>query len=218
MNQKSLPPEPAAPEPAPPKSGAPASACRVALRADRSAAIATLADAFAHEPAFSFILPDDDARRRALRRAFGIIFDEDTRAGAVFLTQGAEAVTAWRSPAHMREGRWETLRTRLPYLLAFGTAIGRAAEVAALIKAHLPPEGCWYLHYAGAHSQHRGKGFGGAAIRAGLARADAQRARAWLETADPDNLVIYRSLGFEVVHSWQVPEGPRFWGMMRAAR
>lgn len=193
-------------------------ACRTASPDDRQAVIATLAEAFQHEPAFSFILPDDDARRRALKRVFGIVFDEDTRAGAVFLTDGAEAVTAWRSPAQMREGRWEALRTRLPYLLAFGTAIGRAASVAALIKANLPPEGCWYLHYAGSDSQHRGKGFGGAAIRAGLARADAEGVSAWLETADVGNLALYRSLGFEVVKSWEVSEGPRFWGMVRPAR
>jgi ribosomal protein S18 acetylase RimI-like enzyme len=192
--------------------------CRTATRADRPAAIATLAEAFAHEPAFTFIIPDYDARCRALVGAFGIVFDEDTSAGAVFLTERAEAVTAWRSPAQMREGRWEALRTRFPYLLAFGTAIGRAASVAGLIKANLPPEGCWYLHYAGSHSQHRGKGLGGAAIRAGLARADAERASAWLETADVGNLALYRSFGFEVVKSWQVPEGPRFWGMMRQAR
>jgi ribosomal protein S18 acetylase RimI-like enzyme len=190
----------------------------MASQTDRQAAIATLAEAFSHEPAFSFILPDYDARCRALARMFRIVFDEDTRAGAIFLTGGAEAVTAWRSPAQMREGRWEALRTRIPYLLAFGTAIGRAASVADLIKANLPPEGCWYLHYAGSHSQHRGKGFGGAAIRAGLARADADGVGAWLETADEGNLALYQSLGFAVVRQWQVPQGPRFWGMMRPPR
>lgn len=196
----------------------PAIFCRRASLPDRAVVIATLSDAFVHEPAFSFILPDDDARRRALKRVFGIVFDEDIKAGAMFMTDQAEAVTAWRSPAQMREGRWEALRTRLPYLLAFGTAIGRAVTLAGLIKANLPPEGCWYLHYAGSHSQHRGQGFGGAAIRAGLARADAERAKAWLETADVTNLPLYRSLGFEVVKSWQVPDGPRFWGMARPAR
>lgn len=192
--------------------------CRAASRSDRDAVIATLAEAFEHEPAFSFILPDPAARRRALARAFRIIFDEDIRAGAIMMTAQTEAVTAWRSPAHMHEGQWEAIRTRLPYLLAFGPAIGRAAQVAALIKAHLPQEGFWYLHYAGCHSDHRGKGFGGAAIRAGLARADAERAKAWLETADEANLAIYRALGFEIACSWQVPGGPQFWGMMRAAR
>lgn len=192
--------------------------CRVASRADKDAVVATLAEAFQHEPAFSFILPDPSARRRALIRAFRIIFDEDIRAGAIMMTPQAEAVTAWRSPALMREGQWEAFRTRLPYLLAFGPAIGRAAQVTALIKAHLPAEGCWYLHYAGCHSDHRGKGLGGAAIRAGIAHADAERTKCWLETADAANLPIYRALGFEVACTWQVPGGPQFWGMMRPSR
>lgn len=192
--------------------------CRPAVRADRAAVVATLAEAFQHEPAFSWIVPDPAARRRALARTFGIVFDEDIRAGCLMMTPSAEAVTAWRSPAQMREGTWEGLRTRLPYLLAFGPAIGRAATLAALIKANLPPDGCWYLHYAGCHSQHRGKGYGGAAIRAGLAMADADRSPAWLETADEANLPIYRALGFAVARVWQVPGGPMFWGMMRPAR
>ena len=192
--------------------------CRVASRPDKEAVVATLAEAFQHEPAFSFILPNPTARERALRRAFRIIFAEDIKAGAIMMTSHAEAVTAWRSPAQMHESRWEAIRTRLPYLLAFGTAIGRAAQVAALIKVHLPAEGCWYLQYAGSHSDHRGKGFGGAAIRAGLARADADRARCWLETADAANLAIYRALGFEVACTWLVPGGPQFWGMMRPPR
>jgi GNAT superfamily N-acetyltransferase len=203
------------PMPNPPNAAIP---CRAPSRADRGAAVATLAEAFQHEPAFSYILPDPLARRRALIRAFRIIFDEDVRAGAIMMTSQAEAVTAWRSPAQMHEGRWEAIRTRLPYLLAFGPAIGRAAKVAGLIKAHLPDEGCWYLHYAGCHSDHRGKGFGGAAIRAGLARADAERAKCWLETADAANLPIYRALGFEVSCTWQVPGGPQFWGMLRPSR
>jgi GNAT superfamily N-acetyltransferase len=192
--------------------------CRVASRHDKAAVIATLAEAFQHEPAFSFILPDPAARQQALRRAFRIIFAEDMKAGAIMMTPQGEAVTAWRSPAQMHEGRWEAVRTRLPYLFAFGPAIGRAAKVSALIKAHLPAEGCWYLHYAGCHSDHRGKGFGGAAIRAGLARADAERIKCWLETADAANLAIYRALGFEVACTWQVPGGPQFWGMMRPVR
>jgi hypothetical protein len=59
---------------------------------------------------------------------------------------------------------------------------------------------------------------GGAAIRAGLALADADRTKAWLETADPANLPIYRALGFEIACTWQVPDGPQFWGMMPPAR
>jgi RimJ/RimL family protein N-acetyltransferase len=191
---------------------------RLAMHADKPAAIATLAEAFQNEPAFSFILPDPVARRVALQRAFKIIVREDMSAGAILMTPQAEAVTAWRSPQRMHETLWDRLRTQLSYVLAFGSTIGRAALVGGLIKQHLPQEGCWYLHYAGCHSQHRGKGYGGAAIRAGLDRADAARSKAYLETADEANLAIYRALGFDVVQTWQVPDGPQFWGMMRAVK
>lgn len=100
--------------------------CRPATRTDRAAVVAALAEAFQHEPAFSWIVPDPAARRRALLRTFRIVFDEDIKAGCLMMTPGAEAVTAWRSPAQMREGTWEAIRTRLPFLLAFGPAIGRA--------------------------------------------------------------------------------------------
>ncbi|MGY6552110.1 MAG: GNAT family N-acetyltransferase [Erythrobacter sp.] len=191
---------------------------RAALEHDRPAINATLAEAFQNEPAFSFILPDPDARRKTLQRAFPIITREDMKAGCVMMTAGAEAATSWRRPWHMHETRWEAIRTRLPFLRAFGPAIGRAALVGGLIREHLPQEPCWYLHFAGCHSHYRGKGFGGAAIRAGLARADLTRAKAYLETADEANIPIYRALGFEIIQSWQVPDGPQFWGMMRAGR
>lgn len=195
-----------------------APACRQAVRSDQQAVIETLAEAFQQEPAFSFIVPDARARQAALVKAFRIIVAEDLAVGRIMMSAAGEAATLWRVPGHVHETPWESIRTGLPYLLAFTTGIARAIRVAGGIKAHLPGEDCWYLHYAGCHSAHRGKGFGGAAIRAGLAQADAAQAKAYLETADSVNLPIYQALGFEVIHSWHVPEGPQFWGMMRAAR
>lgn len=192
-----------------------AKTCRRANAADKSAVVSTLSDAFFNEPAFSFILPDDAARKRALEKAFRIIVDEDRKIGSIMMTSGAEAATAWRTPGLVRDSQWDAIRTGLPDLLAFGTAIGRASLVAKLIKSNLPVGEYWYLHYAGCHSSHRSKGFGGAAIRAGLEQADAARCKAYLETADENNIPIYRALGFHIVHSWQVPDGPQFWGMMR---
>ena len=191
---------------------------RRANAVDKPAIVSTLSDAFFNEPAFSFIVPDATARKRALEKAFRIIVDEDHKIGSIMMTSGAEAATAWRTPGLVRDSQWDAIRTGLPYLLAFGTAIGRASLVAKLIKSHLPVEEYWYLHYAGCHSSHRSKGFGGAAIRAGLEQADAARCKAYLETADENNIPIYRALGFHIMHSWQVPDGPQFWGMMRGPR
>jgi len=192
--------------------------CRRAQMADLDTVVAVLADAFQNEPAFSYIVPRAEKRRAALPRAFRIIVGEDIKAGRVMMTAGGEAATAWRVPGRVHESRLDEARTLLPFIRIFGTASLRALKVSNMIKAHLPGEDCWYLHMAGCHSGNQGKGFGGAAIRAGLACADAERSKAYLETADPKNLPIYRALGFEIVHTWQVPAGPQFWGMMRAAR
>ncbi len=192
--------------------------CRRAQIADLETVVASLSDAFQNEPAFSYIVPNAEKRRKALPRAFRIIVKEDIKVGRVMMTAGGEAATAWRVPGLVHETRLDELRNVLPFISAFGTATLRALRISNMIKAHLPGEDCWYLHMAGCHSRHQGKGFGGAAIRAGLAGADAERRKAYLETADPKNLPIYRALGFEIVHTWQVPAGPQFWGMMRAAR
>ena len=193
-------------------------ACRRAQYADWNAVVGVLADAFQHEPAFCYIVPGAEARREALLAAFRIIVLEDLKAGRVMMTAGGEAATLWRVPGRMRQSRMEELSTLLPFLSAFGTATGRALRVSNRIKANLPPEDCWYLHMAGCHSSHQGKGFGGNAIRAGLALADAERGKVYLETADAKNLPIYRALGFEIVSEWQIPRGPQFWGMMRQAQ
>jgi ribosomal protein S18 acetylase RimI-like enzyme len=74
----------------------------------------------------------------------------------------------------------------------------------------------FYLHYAGVLPEHQGKGWGGAAIRAGLDKADAAGIPALLETATERNVGLYTSLGFEILSEWDVPKGgPHFWTMMR---
>lgn len=193
-------------------------AVKRAITADLDAVIAIQADAFQNESAFSFILPDAADRARRLPKVFGVIAPLDNRKGKMFMTEGGEAATLWRVPGHRRDSVWDTLRTGLPFLLAFGGSITRALTVAGLIAKNLPDEECWYLHFAGCRRAFHGKGYGGAAIREGLAAADAEKSKVYLETADEHNLAIYRALGFDIIKSWHVPDGPQFWGMMRPAR
>jgi ribosomal protein S18 acetylase RimI-like enzyme len=88
--------------------------------------------------------------------------------------------------------------------------------VADAIAAHLPDGRYHYLHFVGVKSAHQGKGWGGAIIREGLARADAEGLPTWLETATPENVPLYERLGFVTQVEWDIPKGgPHFWGMMR---
>ena len=178
----------------------------------------TLARAFQNETGWNYVIPDADQRAKRLARAFHLFLRDEHRKGAVFGTPGFEAVTLWRGPGQAHDSLWDRIRLIVPFIKVLGGAIGRGLEVSDLIEKHLPKEPCWYLHYAGCHPDFQGKGFGGAAIRAGLERADYDGLPAYLETADAHNVELYRSFGFEVVHEWQIPEGPMFWGMKRAGK
>jgi ribosomal protein S18 acetylase RimI-like enzyme len=189
-----------------------------ATSAQAGALAHTLARAFQAEPAFSFIIPEPDARRKALARAFPMFVREDMAKGIAFATPGCEAVTLWRAPGHAHDGLWDMIRLFPAYAGSLRSGLMRGERVSRFIGKHLPAEPVWYLHFAGCDPAYQGRGMGGAAIRAGLARADADGLPAYLETADPGNLSIYAALGFEHVHELDVPGGPHFWGMQRPPR
>ena len=178
----------------------------------------TLARAFQDEPAFSYIIPTAEKRRQSLQRAFPVFIREDFAKGLAFATPGGEAVTLWRAPGKAHDSLWDTIRLLPTFVSALGSGVLRGERVARSIEHHLPKEPVWYLHFAGCDPAHQGKGIGGAAIRAGLARADDDGIPAYLETADPKNLGIYIALGFALVHEWDVSGGPHFWGMQRKPR
>jgi ribosomal protein S18 acetylase RimI-like enzyme len=162
----------------------------------------------------SFIVPDAADRARRLPGFFRLLLTSDQNAGLHVITTGGEAATLWRAPGRTRIGKLEMLRHAIPMLRTFGTALPRALSVGNAIEAHYPARDFWYLHIAGCDPDAQGQGFGGAAIRAGLARTGGLPA--YLETATESNVGLYQRLGFAVIGEWHVPRGgPRFWSMWR---
>lgn len=187
-----------------------------AARADLPAVMETLAQAFQSDPALSWILPDPAHRARALRSLFGVLVPADLRAGVALRADGDEAAALWRAPGHAHSGTLEFLRSVIPLVATFGTALPRGLKVQGGIDAHRPKGRFWYLHYVGVRPEHQGKGHGGRIIRAQTAVADAEGLPCWLETATTENVPLYERLGFVTKVEWDVPGGgPHFWGMMR---
>ncbi|PKP88918.1 MAG: GNAT family N-acetyltransferase [Alphaproteobacteria bacterium HGW-Alphaproteobacteria-17] len=188
----------------------------VATAADHPAMIETLAQAFQTDPALSWILPDSAHRARALRSLFRTIVPADMRAGVALRSAGDEAAALWRAPGQAHGGTLEFVRTVVPLIATFGTALPRGLRVQNGIDAHRPKRRFWYLHYVGVRPEHQGRGHGGRIIRAQTAVADADGLPCWLETATPQNVSLYERLGFVTQVEWDVPDGgPHFWGMMR---
>ena len=187
-------------------------------RADLPAVMETLALAFHSDPALSWILPDPRHRARALRSLFRVLVPADARAGTVLRSDGDEAAALWRAPGRAGSGTLEFLRSVIPLVATFGTALPRGLKVQGGIDAHRPKGRFWYLHYVGVRPGHQGKGHGGRIIRAQTAAADRHALPCWLETATAENVPLYQRLGFVTQVEWDVPGGgPHFWGMMRPA-
>lgn len=182
-----------------------------------AALIRTLADAFQDDPALCWILPDPVQRRTRLPRLFAAMVAADRKAGMVLASPGAEVATLWRAPGRTGAGLGELLAEAIPMVRTFGFALGRALAVNHAMEAHHPaPDDYWYLHYAAVAPTSQGRGWGGKAIRDGIARATTAGKPVLLETAKPANVGIYHRLGFEIVDTWSVPGGgPQFWTMMR---
>ncbi len=190
-----------------------------ATAADRPALVETLAQAFQTDPALSWILPDPAHRARALRGLFRVLVPADMRAGIALRADNDEAAALWRAPGRAHSGGFEFLRTVIPLVTTFGTALPRGLKVQGGIDAHRPKGRFWYLHYVGVRPVDQGKGHGGRIIRAQTAVADTHGLPCWLETATPENVPLYERLGFITAAQWDVPSGgPHFWGMMRPAR
>jgi GNAT superfamily N-acetyltransferase len=187
-----------------------------AERVQLPAVMETLARAFQTDPALSWILPDPGHRGRALRSLFHVLVPADVRAGVALRSDGDEAAALWRAPGQAHSGTLEFLRSVLPLIATFGTALPRGLKVQGSIDAHRPKGRFWYLHYVGVRPTHQGKGHGGRIIRAQTAVADAEGVPCWLETATPENVPLYERLGFVTQVEWDVAGGgPHFWGMMR---
>ena len=117
--------------------------------ADQPALVETLAQAFQTDPALSWILPDPAHRTRALRGLFRTLVPADMRAGIALRTPNDEAAALWRAPGRAHSGMPEFLRTVIPLVATFGTALPRGLKVQGGIDAHRPKGRFWYLHYVG---------------------------------------------------------------------
>ncbi len=187
--------------------------------ADRAAAVATLAAAFADDPAMVFLWPNAAERARRLPPFMELMWDGDladhAAGGSGWATGGGEAVTLWLPPGHAAPSFLDLLKSAPRMWRVFGTALPRALALSRAMAENHPAEPHAYLHFAACHPAHQGRGFGGSAIRAGLAASRALPA--FLETPKESNVGLYQALGFRVLNDYAIPGGPRFWAMARPA-
>jgi ribosomal protein S18 acetylase RimI-like enzyme len=82
------------------------------------------------------------------------------------------------------------------------------------VDSNSPDEPLWQLDSIAVDPRCQGRGYGGALIAAGLARAQSDGLGAFLSTGTPRNVSIYSRSGFRVVEDLDAPGGgPHIWFM-----
>lgn len=174
------------------------------------------AAAFREDPGFSYILPDDAARRLKLPSLIEAILRVDAAAGG--RVQGAfddgalvgASSTLTAGTPNPTLGRWIKQARGLSWLLGDPAALLRALALADAVE-RLRPAGDDYLHLLAVHPATQGRGIGAALLRDALKHGRPL----YLETFTAENASWYEARGFTRRIEVASASRPTFWMLQR---
>jgi ribosomal protein S18 acetylase RimI-like enzyme len=194
---------------------------RRATEADISQIAETLADAFADDPIFRWMLPATTGKRdRRLRHFFDVTARSFLRGGRqVYITDGGQAAALWSPPDALPPTMAESFRQVVPMARVFGGGLFRASRLQTqMLRAHPHEAPHWYLYCIGTVSSVQGRGIGSRMLCTVLDEADTFGSPAYLESSNERNVPLYERHGFEVVEEMRIKGGgPPMWRMWRDA-
>jgi GNAT superfamily N-acetyltransferase len=182
-----------------------------------------LADAFAEDPVFGWLIPPQvRGRDNRLRTFFTSMSRGYLRGGKpCYLSSDASAAALWAAPGAWAMPLSQIILEAAPNGLALRTGLIRALrtqlQIERLHAGQSAPH--WYLGYLGTRSDRQGEGLGTQLLREVLTGLDADGVPAYLESSNERNLTLYERNGFRVVGDLRaLGHGPTIWRMWRDPR
>ena len=195
-------------------------AVRPARRDEAALLGEVLADAFAEDPIFAWLIaPQVRGRDKRLRTLFTSMSRGYLRQGKpCYRTDDGSAAALWASPGGWSMPLSQIILEAAPNGLAFRHHLLRALrtqlQIERLHAAQSRPH--WYLGYLGTRRDRQGEGLGTQMLREVLGGPDADGIPAYLESSNERNLALYERNGFRVVGELQaLGHGPTIWRMWR---
>lgn len=183
--------------------------------ADQAAATQTIVLAFAADPMARWTWPSAHQYLEAMPRMVRAFAGDAFTLGTAWSAGDCGAAAMWLPPgAHSDEDG-------LNAVIESTVDPARRAEADPIFEAmaaYHPKEPHWYLPLIGTDPAHQGQGLGHALMTHALARCDRDRAPAYLESSNPQNIPFYRRHGFEVMGEIQSGSSPTLVPMLRPAR
>lgn len=190
---------------------------RKATLDDVSKLAPALARAYHRDPVWSFLLPDETRRERALTRYFTIeLRDVALRHDTTWTTEAAAGAILCFPPDRWRLPPLTAVRRGPAFIHAFGTDLPRSLRALMLLERVHPRAAHYFIAYAGLPPELQGKGIGGALVGPLLERCDAEHAPAYLEATSERAVAFYQRHGFAVTDEVRLRNGPPLWMMWRS--
>jgi GNAT superfamily N-acetyltransferase len=177
-----------------------------------------LAQAFADDPVFSWLLPDESKRPWQLLRLFGLELERRVLpSGRIWTGDRADGVLL-----ELPSDRWQLSprdqALRAPaFIRIFGRRLPQATALAAAMEKLHPTEPHYYIPYVGVAPYAQGQGLGTALVGRTVARCDREGFPAYLEATSERNAALYSRLGFRHLRQFRVGNSPPIWPMRRPA-
>ncbi len=198
-------------------------AVRAARRHEAALLGEVLADAFAEDPVFAWLIPPQArGRDNRLRTFFTSMSRSYLRRGKpCYLTGDGSAAALWATPGAWAMPLSQVFLEAAPNGLAFRRHLLRALRTQMQIErlhAGQSP-GHWYLGYLGTRRGRQGEGLGTQMLREVLTGLDTDGVPAYLESSNERNLSLYERNGFRAVGELRaLGQGPTIWRMWREPR
>jgi GNAT superfamily N-acetyltransferase len=179
-----------------------------------------LADAFAEDPVFAWLIPPEVRGRDDRMRAFFTSMSRGyLRQGKpCYLTDDASAAALWAAPGAWAMPLSQIILEAVPSGLAFRHHLIRALRTQLQVERLHAAQSArhWYLGYLGTRRDRQGQGLGTQMLQEVLTGPDADGVPAYLESSSERNLSLYERNGFRVIGELRaLGHGPTIWRMWR---
>ena len=188
----------------------------IAAPAEQSARVlGVLTLAFASDPATRWLFPEPENFLRHFPTFARALGGAALPNGTAFVAADYSATALWLAPGV--EPDEQALGTLIEECVAPEKQADMAGVLDQMVRYH-PQEPHWYLPFIGVEPIRQSNGLGGALLAAQLAKCDAARLPAYLESTNPRNRPLYQRHGFEALAEIKVGTCPPIVPMLRKPR
>jgi len=181
-----------------------------------------LARAFTDDPGYIQLIPESGKRVELLRSMFRMVLFHAVLHGEVYaVSPRMEGIAAWLPSGVPDITFWEALRGGGLALIFKGgmefiRRMKQDEDFMLELRRRLAPTPHWYLSVLGVDPEFQGRGCASRLLKPMLARLDAEKLPAYLETTTEDYVAMYRHFGFKLIQEAVLPaSSAKIWMMLR---